>query len=209
MIRTLLSGFVVGVTLAASAAATAGTPAGTFSVRGAGLIDCATYLTEQQKQSPAYMMMGGWMDGYITGVNQYAPDTYDATSFESTELFAELVKNYCKDHPQVRLFAVMNSIVQQIWGRRITQPSPLVTVRLGEQHVQLYRETILRIQQQLREKGLLKSEPTGQFDAATVTALSEFQKTLKGYKASGFPDQATLFQLFAQETPAPEKAAKK
>ena len=77
---------------------------GAFAVRGAGVVDCKTFLAEREKRSRAYLMMGGWIDGYLTGVNQYAQDTYDATSFESTELFAQIIADHCKTHPNDRLF---------------------------------------------------------------------------------------------------------
>jgi len=180
-----------------AAAASAATENGRYAIRGAGLIDCQTYLDEQEKQSSAYLMMGGWIDGYITGVNQYAEDTYDATSFESTELFAELIRNHCKKHPADRLFPVMNSIVAQRWPHRVTAESPLIGVRLGDKSVQMYKETLERVQQRLADKGYYELPASGKFDQPTISALAAFQKTLENYEASGFPDQATLWALFA------------
>ncbi|HET6629004.1 MAG TPA: peptidoglycan-binding domain-containing protein [Woeseiaceae bacterium] len=174
------------------------TEAGKYAVRGAGLIDCQTFLDEQQKQSKAYLMIGGWIDGYITGVNQYANDTYDATSFESTELFAELIENHCRKNPEDRLFPVVNSIIQQRWGSRITEQTPRIGITLGEMHVGMYRETLNRIQARLAEKGFYELPATGEFDAKTITAIASFQKTLDGYKPTGFPDQATLWALFVE-----------
>lgn len=171
---------------------------GKYSIRGAGLIDCKTFLQEQEKQSPAYLMMGGWIDGYITGINQHASETYDATSFESTELFVEIVKNHCQKNLQDRLFQVINSIIAQRWESRIKRQTPFVSVNLGEQSVRMYRETIVRMQKRLAEKGFFELPATGQFDVATISALASFQETLEGYKATGFPDQATLWALFSQ-----------
>lgn len=174
------------------------TEAGKYAVRGAGLIDCQTFLDEQQKQSKSYLMIGGWIDGYITGVNQYADDTYDATSFESTELFAELIENHCRKNPDDRLFPVVNSIIQQRWGSRITEQTPRIGITLGEMHVGMYRETLNRIQERLAEKGFYELPATGEFDAKTITAIASFQETLDGYEATGFPDQATLWALFVE-----------
>lgn len=170
-----------------------------YAIRGAGLIDCQAFLTEQEKQSRAYLMIGGWIDGYITGINQYAADTYDVTSFESTELFVEIIKNHCLKNPQDRLFPVINSIIAQRWPHRIKEKSPLVGVTLGEMSVPLYRESIVRIQERLSDKGFYSS-PTasGTFDAETITALAKFQETLEGFEVTGFPDQATLWALLAE-----------
>ncbi|HEX2138442.1 MAG TPA: peptidoglycan-binding domain-containing protein [Woeseiaceae bacterium] len=176
----------------------AATDSGEYAIRGAGLIDCRTYLDEQQKQSKAYLMIGGWIDGYITGINQYSKDTYDATSFESTELFAELIKNHCEKNPDDRLFPVVNSIIHQRWASRITEKTPMVGIELGEQRVRIYRETLSRIQKRLAEKGHYELPATGEFDVGTITAIAAFQETLDGYKPTGFPDQATLWALFAE-----------
>jgi hypothetical protein len=171
---------------------------GTYAVRGAGLIDCQTYLEERQKRSSAYLMIGGWIDGYLTGVNQYAADTYDATSFESTELFAELLRSHCEKNPADRIFPVLNAILRQRWEGRIREPSPLTGIALGEFHAQMYQETIRRVQQRLADMGLYQAEISGHFNAETISAIAEFQKTLEGFEATGFPDQATLWALFAE-----------
>ena len=176
----------------------AATESGKYAVRGAGLIDCKTFLEEQAKESKAYLMIGGWIDGYITAVNKHAEDTYDATSFESTELFAELIKNHCQKNPDDRLFPVVNSIIHQRWDARLTEPSRHVGIQLGEQSVRLYEETLRRIQARLAEKGFYELPATGEFDAKTITAIAAFQETLEGYEATGFPDQATLWALLVE-----------
>ena len=85
-----------------------------FSIRGAGLLTCDIYVSERAERSEAYLMIGGWLDGYITGVNQYAPDTYDVTSFESTELLSIIIDNHCQQNPEDRLFSVVNSILAEL-----------------------------------------------------------------------------------------------
>lgn len=197
--RTALSPLLICVFLLAdfmSAGAGAATANGAFAVRGAGVIDCKTFLVEREKRSRAYLMMGGWIDGYLTGINQYAKDTYDATSFESTELFAQLIADRCKTRPNDRLFEIMHLMIQGHWKDRTVERSPFVTVTVGGRSSKLYRSTVERIQRRLAQKGFLKSQPTGAFDDATVGAIAAFQKTLAGYEATGFPDQATLFMLF-------------
>lgn len=187
----LLAGFM-------PASARSATADGAFAVRGAGLIDCKIFLEDRKKRSPAYLMMGGWIDGYITGINQYAKGTYDATSFESTELFAQIIADHCQTHPNDRLFEIMNSIIRQRWKDRTVARTPFVTITVGGRSTKLYRSTVERIQRRLEKKGFLKLPPSGDFDEATVRAIAAFQKTLSGYKATGFPDQATLFMLFAK-----------
>lgn len=171
---------------------------GKHSIRGAGLIDCQTFLKEQAKKSPAYLMMGGWIDGYITGVNQYATENYDVASFESTELYVELIKTHCTSHPEDRLYPLVRSIIANRWASRITKQSQLVSIKLGDSKTQLYSETVQRIQQRLTDKGFYQEPISGEFNAATITALASFQKTIEGYEGTGFPDQATLWALFSK-----------
>ena len=178
----------------------AATESGRYAIRGAGLIDCQTYLDEQKKQSSAYLMIGGWIDGYITGVNQHAADTYDATSFESTELFAELIKNHCQKNPEDRLFPVMNSIIAQRWENRVQTESPLIGIRLGDLSVQMYKATLIKIQTRLAGEGYYELPASGSFDAKTISALAEFQKTLDNFEPTGFPDQATVWALFSKQS---------
>jgi hypothetical protein len=171
---------------------------GKHAIRGAGLIECDSFLSEQEKRSPAYLMMGGWIDGYITGVNQYAADTYDATSFESTELLVELIKNHCLKNPKDRLFPVINSILKQRSSARIKNQSRYVGIRLGEMTTQMYRETLVRIQKKLATRGFYELPASGAFDVGTINGLAAYQNTLDGYEATGFPDQATIWSLLSE-----------
>ena len=124
-----------------------------FSIRGAGLLTCDIYVSEREERSEAYLMIGGWLDGYITGVNQYAPDTYDATSFESTELLSIVIDNHCQQNPEDRLFSVVNSILAELHDNRLQQSSPTSPIQVGGREIRLYRSTIERIQIELQSRG--------------------------------------------------------
>ena len=75
---------------------------GRYAIHGAGLLKCRVFVEEKSKQSPAYMMIGGWMDGYpITpkGLNFYA----DSDNRDTKEVNAKLEKpvnflaNWCQN----------------------------------------------------------------------------------------------------------------
>lgn len=176
--------------------ALAGDPAGNFAVRGAGLIDCQTYVQEKEQASDAYIMMGGWMDGYLTGMNQLSEQTYDLTPYQSTELLAKVVDGHCRRHPDHRLFTVLSSIASQLRDERIGEGSRLVDVRVDGRSTRLYRETIRRMQSRLLSSGVYDADPSGQFDSDTLSAVMAYQESI-GFAATGFPDQATLWKLFA------------
>lgn len=171
-----------------------------FAIRGAGLLNCANFVEEKQAESPAYLMIGGWIDGYITGLNQYAEDTYDITSYESTELIARLIANHCESNPDDRLFTVVNSLMKRIQDDRIRDPEVPVVVEVGERRTYIYPPTLRRIQRALRERDYYEGPIDGSFGPAVAAGMKKFQEEI-GFDPSGYPDQASIWFLlndFAQ-----------
>jgi len=198
MRRQLLGLVVTIVTASAPLSARAAAKDGAFSIRGAGLLSCAYYVQERAKRSSAYYMIGGWIDGYITAINQYVPDTYDVTSFESTELFTEMIQNHCADNPEHRLFSVMNTLVMRIKDDRLRSGSPFVKVEIGERRADVYRETLRRAQDELRRRGFYSGDSSGDFNDKTREGIASFQKSID-FVGTGFPDQTTLWRLLRRE----------
>lgn len=168
---------------------------GQFGIRGAGLVSCAVFEQAREKRSEIYHVVAAWMDGYITGANQYAADTYDVASFESTELLAAMVSDYCKQHPDVLVFAVVNTLVKRFARHRLHSASQKQTVKLGERQVELYAEVIRRMQERLRARGLYHGHIDSTYSPQLGQAIGAFQKSI-GLQLTGFPDQLTLWRLF-------------
>jgi len=175
-----------------------------YSIHGMGTLTCENYLKERAARSNRYYMIGGWLDGYVTGVNRFAPDTYDALSFETTELVAELLDNHCKGHPQERLFSVMNGLLTTVREDRIRTSMPRVKIKVGDQESSMYTEVLQRVQRKLAELGLYRGEPEPAFGDRTRQALAQFQQE-RNMKATGYPDPATLWRLLRQPGAGPEK----
>ena len=171
---------------------------GGFTIRGAGLLSCAVYTEEREKRSSAYYMIGGWLDGYITAINQYAPDTYDVASFESTELFTAIMDSHCQDNPEDRLFSVVNTLVTRITDDRLRTGSPFVNAQVGDRTTQLYQTVVRRMQAKLLSLGFYEGESTGQVDSATQAAVARFQESID-FNPTGFPDQMTLWRLLRRD----------
>lgn len=76
---------------------------GQFSVRGAGLVNCEDFVQARQSGDQLYLVGIGWIDDYLTALNEYAADTYDITSFESTEMLVAMINRHCEIHPEDRL----------------------------------------------------------------------------------------------------------
>jgi len=184
------------VVLASVRVAAAAGQKGQYGIRGAGLVSCQIYNQQRKARSRAYDVIGGWMDGYIAGINQYAGDTYDAAPFETTELYAALVGEYCEKHPETPIFTVLNSLVKYHWKDRLRAPSPKVEVAVGEQKVMLYAGVIRQIQQRLSKRGFYHGKVTDFYGPAVQKAMGAFQGSIH-FKPTGFPDEASLWKLFA------------
>lgn len=168
---------------------------GEYGIRGAGLVTCAVYEREREARSPVYHVIAGWIDGYVTGTNQHAPDTYDIMSFESTEMLAAMISENCKKQPDARVFAVLNAAIKQAADDRLRSPSTKVKVSLGERSVLLYEEVLRRLQQKLTGAGFYRGPIDGTFNDATREALGKYQASVK-LDPTGFPDQVTLWRIF-------------
>ncbi len=173
-----------------------------FSIRGVGLLTCEIYENERAAKSASYQIFGGWIDGYITGVNQYAPETFDILSFESSELITELLSAHCKAHPQDLIFAVLNSMFIKLQDDRIQQASSYIDVTIDSRSVRLYEDVLRRLQTRLKEDGYYTGEITGTFGENEHAALAAFQASI-GLESTGFPDQVTLWKLMRRPENTP------
>jgi hypothetical protein len=183
---------VAGLLLAQ--AVTAADDKGQFGVRGAGLVKCSVYESEREAGSQIYHIVAAWMDGYVTGSNQHADDTYDIVSFESTELLAAIVSENCKKNPEAAVFAVLRAVVAQAGKSRLRELSKKVEVAVGERKVLLYEEVLKRVQQKLAAAGFYRGPIDGTYSAATQKAMQAYQSSAK-LQPTGFPDQVTLWRL--------------
>jgi len=143
-------------------------------------------------------MIASWMDGYITAISQHVPDTYDAASFESTELITALVSESCKKNPQTSVFVVVNSLMELIAVNRLQKKSQKIDIAIGEYNVLLYKEVVRRIKEKLLEAGYYNGEVNEMFDADAEKAMQAYQESIE-FEPTGFPDQLTLYRLFYDE----------
>lgn len=191
---TCIRRFVVVGMLAFGALASAADQNGLFAIRGAGLLTCLTYVQEREAASDAYVMIGGWLDGYVTAINELSPETFDIVSYESTELLTILINRHCEKNPTDILYAVTNNLLAKLFDDRLKSSSAFMDVRVGPTQTRLYTDTITRIQTALAAQEFLGMAPTGQWSIATQDALARYQDSV-GMNGTGFPDQATLWRL--------------
>jgi hypothetical protein len=182
--------------VAALAAAPAGAAdsEGRFMVKGAGTATCGQFLAAQEARGREFVSFAGWLDGYLTHINQREPATFDIAPWQGTELVLAAVSGQCRKDPKVTFHQAAYQVAQGLGPGRLLARSEVVTARVGDQSVVLYREIVVRIQQRLRLRGLLATDPTGDYDEATVRAVRAFQASRK-LAETGLPDQVTLANL--------------
>lgn len=169
---------------------------GQFAVEGIGASTCENFVTARSASSDPYWMFLGWLDGYMTGINQYAPETYDVTPWQSQNLLAALFEKFCTKNPGRNFFAVANKMIAELRDDRLRESSAPVVTEVGGRKVGIYRETLRRVQALLKEGGHYKGEADGLFGPNTQRALESYQKQV-GLTVTGLPDQATLFRLLS------------
>lgn len=166
-----------------------------FAVKGAGLATCADYVQARQNNSSTFYQFGGWINGYLTGLNQLTPQTYDLAPWQSADLLAGVILRNCRENPKRRFVETVAAMVTSLTDQRLLTKSPLIEARVGETRVRIYREQLRRAQEKLAESGLYQGEPDGVFDARTEDGLRAYQKASR-LAETGLPDQATLLAMF-------------
>ena len=171
---------------------------GQFALRGAALVPCSLYAQEHEARGDVYKIVASWVDGYVTGINQYLDDNYDLLPFETTELILEIVDRHCQTHPNDPVFGVVNGLFEKLKKQRLAHRSEKITVAKGGFQDRLYVELVKRVQSRLSKAGLYKGTVDGSFNEETSHAIAAYQESI-GFQPTGFPDQATLWRLLRSD----------
>jgi hypothetical protein len=167
---------------------------GRFMVKGAGIATCEAFLAAQQARGPEFISFAGWLDGYLTFLNQAEAGTFDVAPWQGTELLLAAVAADCRRDPTATFHAAAYRIARGLRPGRLPAKSPPAAARVGEQSVVLYEEVIVRIQQRLKLRGLYDGEVSGRYDPATAAAMRAFQRENQ-LPETDLPDQVTLAKL--------------
>ena len=178
-------------------------PAGSFAVDGIGTWTCQQYIEERGKQSNYYFMFGGWVDGYLTAINAYSPDSYDLTPWETTDLLMALIERNCKERPDEQFVGMVVAMAKKLKETRLAAPSPIIEASANGQSVKLYQDTMMKVQQALVDAGFYSGTVDGQFGPMSQSAIEAFQSARK-LQVTGLPDQLTLLALLRPAQPAAE-----
>lgn len=172
---------------------------GRFAVKGAGLYDCARYAEAFKSKSATFFLFGGWMDGYLTALNEMQDDTFDVTAWESTDLLASMIEAHCRRNPDHNFFAVVRVLAKELSKTRLQQAAPLVSItHQDEDTVILYRDSVMRVQGALKAEGYYEGAIDGDYGERSRSAMRSFQRSL-GLEETGLPDQGSLYRLLRED----------
>lgn len=174
-----------------------------YKIEGAGVLSCAQYLEARNKKSPMYFRLGGWLNGYMTAVNRYLPDTYALASWQSVDLLLASVAAKCQEDSKLSFHNVAQLLVGFLYASRLQENSPSLVAKRGEKKAVVYKSILMQAQQQLSDGGFYGGAINGEYDNETSEALLSYQGS-KSLPKTGLPDQRTLGTMFAQK-PAPAK----
>lgn len=170
--------------------------AGNFAIKGAGAQTCGRLLADLAADGRNLALYGGWIEGYVTAVNQYEPGSFDATPWHSTETLIALLRSACAERPpETRLMDAAVALLQRLAPLRLAEASPLTGLRHGGRVVMIYDAVLAAALRRLAAEGFPTPEDAEGFGSAAAEAFEAFQRA-RGLPATGLPDQATLLELF-------------
>ena len=168
---------------------------GKFAALGAGIANCSRFIEARQARSNEYFLFGGWIDGYLSAQNQVQTDTYSLVPWQSVDLLASSLADYCREHPQEPFLRAVTTMAAALRPQRLEIASERIAVTVGQLKQDFFRETLRRMQERLAARGYFNGEVNGDFGKDSAAALGAFQRD-QGINVTGFPDQLTLFRLF-------------
>jgi hypothetical protein len=186
---------MICATLLFTSPTNAASSTGEYAIKDPGLVTCKQYSEEQSKTSKRYFQFVGWVTGYLSGHNRYAADNADIAPWQSNDLLAAFIGNYCRTNPDARLVAATNQLIAALNPARLRSGSKRLKATVGEKAVSIYEAILRRAQQMLAERGHFTGIADGKFGPATRKAFEKFQKEKK-LTVTGLPDQHTLLLIF-------------
>ena len=100
--------------LAVTGTAAAADSRGSYTIAGAGAHSCGSYLASPREVS---VIVGVWMQGYVTALNQVMPDTKDVTGGKNDAQMEQELVRVCKKNPDLMLADATREAVVKMMGK--------------------------------------------------------------------------------------------
>ncbi len=186
--------------LAYSAAAHSADASGKYAPRGAGFARCEHFLRAHETKDKEWFVFFGWMDGYISALNEKSPDTFDVAPWQSTELLAEVIRQTCAKDPTQSFFAAARGTIEALNDYRLTTAQEHIVLQLDDESMLVYPDTLRRAQTSLTRLGHYSGTIDGTYGTDTQAALKAFQ-TANDIPVTGLPGPITLWALLVENRP--------
>lgn len=166
-----------------------------YAIKGVGTLYCSKFVEAIDEGNQAFLVYGGWVEGYLTALNQQLDSTYDLAPWQSTEFLLRFVEASCRKSPKVQFQLVVKAMVAELAKQKLTTGGQYVLIK-GGKGMLFQEEIVRRAKASLAGKGFYKGDSSivGWSDAVR-SAMKAFQKS-KNLEQTGLPDQATLLHLF-------------
>ena len=163
-----------------------------FAIKGAGVATCSKFIEFHQKKDNTYLIFGGWLEGYLTAINQQQTNTFDLAPWQSTQLMLIAAEALCKQKPDMPFQSAVQILIAELMPQKITQGGKFMPI-----DKYLYQEEVVkRIKNALKSHNLYSGNINdAQYDEKLKTAVKKFQKSVQ-QPQTGLPDQGTLYELF-------------
>lgn len=169
---------------------------GRFAIKGAGQQSCAKYREAWEQDSTDLGLYGGWIEGYLTGLNQFRDATFDITPWQTTETLLGATRSICQQLDAETKFMDAFYVVLRAFGpQRLAEETSARRLQWNGRSVVAYKGVLQRVQQRLVEAGYEPGPIDGEFRPETAAALAAYQKK-EGLESTGLPTGETLFSLF-------------
>jgi hypothetical protein len=185
----------LGLVILLGQSALAADVGGKFAIEGAGLQTCEAFVTAWGAGSSDIALYGGWIDGYLTGLNQFLPETYDLAPWQITQTLLGMTKSVCdQSDSDKRFIDAFFDVVRLLQPGALKRESGAIGLTHDGRSTVMYADIIVLLKARLIELGKLEATADSTFDSTTAEALKAFQSE-RGLVESGLPDQQTLFEL--------------
>lgn len=168
---------------------------GNFAIKGGGLQSCQALIKAFEGQTDDLKLYAGWIDGYLTGLNQFTDQTYDFAAWQTSDTLLGMTYSVCQEMPdETRMMDAFIEIVRLIQPGRIVTEDGMIALLHEGQGTAVYEKVLDSLKSRLQDLGYEPGINIG-FEKETAQAIALYQKDA-GLPQSGLPDQQTLYNLF-------------
>lgn len=168
---------------------------GDFAIKGGGVQPCGAFLTAYEARNTDLALYAGWIDGYLTGLNQSTPDTYDLASWHSVETLIGLLQAACSQSaPERRVIEAFTDVLRLLYPGRVQAQDGMIALVHEGTGMTIYASVLRSAKARLNALGHGAGAEDDSFTPDVVRAIEAFQRA-RNIPVTGLPDQQTLYLL--------------